>query len=327
VLEGSVRRSGTRVRVVAQLIDAETGSHVWAERYDRALEDVFAVQDEITTAVVTAIRPAVAEAELRRILRKSPESLGAWEAYQRGMWHIAKASRTDNEQAQQFLHRALSLDATFAPAYVAFAMTCLWEGQVFATRPLREAGNLTRGWAQKAVELDPNDAEAQAMLAWAKGMEGINEEARNGASLAVALNPNSVFANITLGVIRLFDGQPAHARDAFLEALRLNPRDPWNFIPLQQIGVSYYFEHDYINAAQAARRVVAQFPGMPLAHRYVAASLGQLGHHEDARAALRRAIEVSPETFDLYVRSRPPWFRPDDHNHMVEGLRKAGWQG
>jgi adenylate cyclase len=123
VLEGSMRRSGGRVRVVAQLIDAQTGNHIWAERYDRALEDVFAVQDEITTAVVTAILPAVADAELRRVLRKPPESLGAWEAYQRGLWHIAQASREDNERAQQFLQRAVSLDASFAPAYVAMAMT------------------------------------------------------------------------------------------------------------------------------------------------------------------------------------------------------------
>jgi adenylate cyclase len=221
----------------------------------------------------------------------------------------------------------VALDATFAPAYVAMAMTCLWDGQVFVAVPLQQAGVLTRSWAQQAVELDPNDADAQAMLAWANGMEGINEEARNGASLAVTLNPNSAFANTTLGVIRLYDGQPALARDAFLEALRLSPRDPLNCIPLQQIGVSYYFARDYANAAEAGRRVVAQFPGFPLAYRYVAASLGQLGYKEDARAALQRAIEVSPQTFELYVRSRPPWFRSDDHEHMLEGLRKAGWQG
>jgi adenylate cyclase len=326
VLEGSVRRSGGRVRVVAQLIDAETGNHIWAERFDRALEDVFAIQDEITAAVAAAIVPAIAEAELRRTLRKTPESLGTWEAYQRAMWHMAKANRADYEQAQHFLQRAVSLDPAFAPAHVFLAMNHMWQGQVFAGRPLQEAGRLARISAQKAVELDPNDADAQAMCAWAKGMEGINDEIRDGVSLAVGLNPNSVLVNTALGVLRLFDGQPVHARTALLKALRLNPRHPLNCIPLLQIGVSYYFEGDYASAAGAARRVVAQFPGMPLAHRYVAASLGQLDH-QDARAALRRAIEVSPQTFDLYVRSRPPWFRRDDHEHMLDGLRKAGWQG
>jgi adenylate cyclase len=184
VLEGGVRRSGGRVRVTAQLIDAETANHVWAERYDRTLEDVFAIQDEITAAAVTAIVPAIAEAELRRVLRKPPESLGAWEAYQRGLWHMAKANRADYEQAQHFLQRAVSLDTTFAPAHVALAMNCMWQGQVFAALPLHDASLLTRSYAQKAVELNPNDADAQAMLAWARGMEGINDEVRDGVSLA-----------------------------------------------------------------------------------------------------------------------------------------------
>ena len=97
-MEGSVRRNGGRVRVVAQLIDAESGNHVWAERYDRAVEDVFAVQDEITTAAVTAIQPAVTDAEFRRALRKPPESLTAWEAYLRGQWHHAQQNEADNER-------------------------------------------------------------------------------------------------------------------------------------------------------------------------------------------------------------------------------------
>ena len=102
VVEGSVRRSGSRIRVTAQLIDAETGNHIWAERYDRALEDVFAVQDEITDAIVTAIRPAVADAEFRRALRKPPESLGAWETYLRGQWHYGQRTAADHERAKQF---------------------------------------------------------------------------------------------------------------------------------------------------------------------------------------------------------------------------------
>src|SRR5262249_6674135 len=126
VLEGSVRRSGDRVRVAAQLIDAETGNHIWAERYDRALEDWFAVQDEITAAVVTSIVPAVADAELRRVLRKPPESLGAWEAYQRGLWHFGKGNAPDNEQAREFLRQATILDASFSPAYTALGLVHIY---------------------------------------------------------------------------------------------------------------------------------------------------------------------------------------------------------
>jgi adenylate cyclase len=327
VLEGSVRRSGGRVRVVAQLIEGETNNHIWAERYDRALEDVFAVQDEITAAAVTAILPAVADAELRRGLRKPPENLGAWEAYQRGLWHIGKANAADNERAKQFLQHAVAQDATFAPAYVAMSLTYQWQGAVFATLPLQECGPLARGWAEKAVELDPNDADAHAMLAWCNAMEGINDGIRDGMLLAVALNPNSSWAHAAMGSYWLFAGQPSQAREALLTALRLNTRDPLNAVPPIQVSLSYYFERDYANAAEAARRAVAQFPGMPLAHRNLAAALGQLGRTREAHAALQRAIEVSPTSFDLYVRSRPRWFSRDDHEHLLEGLRKAGWQG
>ena len=121
VVEGSVRRSGGRVRVTAQLIDAETGNHIWAERYDRDVEEVFAVQDEITTAVANAVLPAVSGLEQRRALRKPPENLGAWEAYQRGLWHMGKFTATDNLRAQQFFDRAIALDPTFSAAHAAYA--------------------------------------------------------------------------------------------------------------------------------------------------------------------------------------------------------------
>jgi adenylate cyclase len=166
LLEGSVRRDVGRVRINAQLIDAEAGSHIWAERYDREIERVFAVQDDIALAVVTAIQPVVADAEFRRTLRKPPESLGAWELYQRGLWHMGKANPTDNDQAKEFFQRAITLDAMFAPAYAAMAMTCMHAGLVFATISLQEAAKLTTGWARKAVEIDANDADTQAILAW-----------------------------------------------------------------------------------------------------------------------------------------------------------------
>jgi adenylate cyclase len=122
VVEGSVRRSGDRIRVTAQLIDAGTGNHVWAERYDRSIADIFAVQDEITTAVTGAIGSAVAGAEQRRATRKPPESLDAWEAYMRGQWHLAQGKAADNERAKQFLKQAICLDSAFASPYAALAL-------------------------------------------------------------------------------------------------------------------------------------------------------------------------------------------------------------
>ena len=171
VVEGSVRRDAGRVRINAQLLEAETGNHIWAERYDREVEQIFATQDEITLAVIAAIQPAVANAEFRRSLRRPPESLRAWEAYQRGLWHMRRANPAENDQAKELFQRAVTLDSMFAPAYAAMAMISMYEGFAFGTLPLHEAARLTTGWARRAVEIDPEDSDTQAVLAWTTAMK------------------------------------------------------------------------------------------------------------------------------------------------------------
>jgi adenylate cyclase len=189
---------------------------------------VFAVQDEITKAVVTAILPAVADAELRRALRKPPESLGAWEAYQRGLWHLGKSSAEDNARAKRFFKRAMMVDRAFVPAYTAMAVACNQEASAFGTFPFHEGVHLSKDWARRAVEMDENDAEAQAVLAWATSLEGISDEVWDRVSLALEISPNSARAYLVMGNALVFSGQPSHGRDKLLTALRLNPRDPVN---------------------------------------------------------------------------------------------------
>jgi adenylate cyclase len=328
VVEGSVRRDAGRVRINAQLIEGETGNHIWAERYDREIEHVFAVQDEITLAVISAIQPAVADAEFRRTLRRPPEDLGTWEAHQRGLWHLSRANPTDTALARGFFQRAMALDAMFAPPCAAMAMICMQEGLSFATHSWPEALKLAAGWAHKAVEIDASDADAQAILAWTAAISGgPNQESWDGVSLALAINPNSSWANAVKGALLLFSCQPNQARDALSTALRLDPRGPISVLPLTQIAVSYYFEHDYPQAAEWARRAVSRYPESPLAYKWIAAALGQLGRIDEAAEMLRRTINLSPSSFDLYVRNCPPWVRPEDHEHMLDGLRKSGWQG
>src|ERR1700731_69575 len=146
VLEGGVRKAGNRIRVTAQLIEAETGNHVWANRYDRDLADIFAVQDEITHALTTALTPAIADAELRRAIRKPPESLDAWAAYQRGLWHLSKANSEDDTIAQNFFRQAIDLDPTFAPGYSALALAPLQAAAIYQKLSLPKHKARPRHW-------------------------------------------------------------------------------------------------------------------------------------------------------------------------------------
>jgi adenylate cyclase len=164
VLEGSVRKAGNRIRVTAQLVEAGTGNHVWADRYDRDLADIFAVQDEITEAVTISIAPAIADAELQRAVRKPPDSLDAWAAYQRGLWHLSEASPDDNTIAQKFFRQAIDLDPTFAGGYSGLALAQLQAAAVYQKLGLLEAQSSAEALARRAVALDGADAEARSCL-------------------------------------------------------------------------------------------------------------------------------------------------------------------
>jgi adenylate cyclase len=326
VLQGSVRRERGHVRVTAQLINAEVGNHIWAERYDRKHTEIFDLQDAITTAVVTAINPAIADAELRRVLRKPPENLGAWDAYQRGLWHLAKNSPSDNEKAILLFHRAIAGDTTFTSAYVLLVTAYLDSGLTFTVREPDEARRVADNWARKAAEIDSEDADVQVSLGAVALMFGHRDEARECASLALSLNPYSPRANFLYGGSLLFDGQPAEGRRALLTGLRLNPRDPRIGGKLNEIVISYYFERDYAGAVRAAKRAITRFPDNPLPYRWLAAALGQIGPAAEASEALYRAVSIAPQQFDNYVQTRVPWHRHEDYEHMLDGLRKAGWQ-
>jgi adenylate cyclase len=326
VLEGSVRRSGKRVRVTAQLIDAGSGRHVWAERFDRDITDIFAVQDEITLSVAAEIHPAVADAELRRALRKMPENLGAWEAYQRGLWHLSKHLGGDNDLAIEFFQRAIVLDVTLVPAYTALVIAYVDAGQIYG-RPFDDSTRLAAAWARRALDIDANDADIHTAMALTAQVVGRRDEAYKRVSLALALNTNSYWANAIQGALLLFDRRPTEGRSFLLKALRLNPRDPRGAVRWNQIVISYYYERDYEGAVEAAQRTLARYPDFPLPYRWLAAALGQLGRVNEAYAALQRGISMDQSAFEFFVRSRVPWHLPDDYEHMLDGLRKAGWVG
>jgi adenylate cyclase len=326
LLEGSVRRGGNRVRVSAQLIDTETGHHLWAERYDRDVADVFAVQDEITEAVATAIVPTVAEIERQRAVRRPPESLGAWEAYQRGLWHISQMSQTDYERAKQLFQRAIELDPNFGAAYSALAQATTSEATLFQTHSIGEAVQEATGYAQRAIALDPMDALGHSCRGIELTLQGDYEGGLAEARRALAISPNLANAHSCLGTVLLFSGHPREGIDALRRALRQDPYDPYRFIRLPQIGTGHYLLGEYNSAVEALKETIRSYPNHPWAHSRLAAALGQLGRVGEAQASLHKAIAVAPKYFDMIVRHRAPWWRPEDHEHLLDGLRKAGWR-
>jgi adenylate cyclase len=327
VLEGSVRKAGNRIRVTAQLIEAGTGNHVWAERYDRDLADIFAVQDEITHALTTALAPAIADAELRRAIRKPPESLDAWAAYQRGLWHLSKANPDDDTIAQNLFRQAIDLDPTFASGYSALALAQLQAAAIYQKLSLAEAQSSAEVLARRAVSLDGADAEARSGLGWALQARGELEGALVEIERALAMSPNLAVAHWQRGATLIFSGRPKEGLDALETCIRLDPRDPFMSVRLLHIACGLYFAREYENVIDAAKRLIRSYPDFPMIYRWPAAALGQLDRTAEAKEWLEKAISAAPAAFNMYVRNRVPWFRPEDHAHLVEGLRKAGWEG
>src|SRR5262249_45925671 len=182
VLEGSVRRSGQRVRVSAQLIDATTAAHIWADRYDGEFSDIFAVQDAIASAVASIMEPTLAEAEQHRVARRPPESLDAWEACQRGYWHLYRFTAEENDVARTFFRKAVDLDRGFASAHCGLVLAIFWDFWLYSRRSMAEAASEALGVARTAVQAGEGDAMADALLGVvASGSRGVSSGLRSGS--------------------------------------------------------------------------------------------------------------------------------------------------
>jgi adenylate cyclase len=316
-LEGSVRRAGNRLRVTTQLIDTASGVHVWAERYDRELSDIFAVQGEIATSVAGVIEPAVAGAEQQRVLRKAPERLDAWEAYQRGLWHFSSHGSDENAAARSFFKRAIALDPNFAPGHYGYALALQWEIWHYSSRPFSEVQALPLEEALTAVWLDDKDAMAHAVLAhirmWGSDWEGAIGEARK----AVALNPNGAFGIAMLGCVLGFGGYRKEALERLRQAIRLSPHDPLLSLWLLWIGLIHFYAREFSAAVENLRQVGRLRPYYNNHHAVLAAALAFQGYLEDAREVLRRA----PPADSRYPHA--PWMRPEDVALRMEGIGLA----
>jgi adenylate cyclase len=321
VLEGSVRRAGNRVRVTAQLIDATTGSHVWASRYDRDLADIFAVQDEITAAIAAAIGPAIIGAEQQRALRKSAEHLDAWEAYHRGLWHLEMDNREHLELARNFFEKATVIDPSFAAPYAGLARIASRMAFLFQTTSLSEGARTSERLARQALALDPGLAVAYAHLGRAIFYMGDLEGCIQHCDQGLSLDANCAQAHGNKGGALVFAGRRAEGRLSLRASLRLDPRGPARVSKFLEVAIAQYFDGDFDLSADTSRQVIRQYPDHGSAYKFLLASLGQLGRQAECEAL----IKTAPAGYDYYARHRPPWFGLKDFEHMLEGLRKAGW--
>ena len=305
VLEGSVRRAGKRLRISAQLIDATTGGHHWAERYDRKLGDIFAVQDEITRSVAAAIEPHLLAAEGVRALSRSADDLGAWELVARAQTHFWRLTRADYETAVEPLKRAVEAYPDYAPARSLLGF-CL----VFAAHMgwiERDRGLLPgREHALRAIALDDRDPWGHIALGYCALMERRTEESLAAFARAVNLNPNSAAAHSHLSRGLAFAGRDREAIEHGQDAIRLSPLDPEMALFLGAIAVAHYAAGRYAEAVQYTTEALRLRPGFQGAQRLRCASLAQAGRVEEARVVSCNGTTPAARAIDRLDKSKRP---------------------
>ncbi len=324
VLEGGVRKAANRVRITAQLIDASTGAHLWADRFDGALDDIFDLQDQVTASVVGAIAPKLEQAEIERAKRKPTGSLDAYDYYLRGMASFHRRTREANDEALHLFNNAIEFDPDFASAYGMAALVLRpTQGESLDDRP-GEGDVRSRRLARRAVELGKEDAVALSTGGFA--LAYVVGDIDDGAAFidqALALNPNLASAWTVSGWVRIFLGEHEAALEHFAHSMRLSPLDPFMFVAQNGIALVHFCAGRYDEASSWAEKALREDPNYLPAVRVLAASSALDGRLQEARrygtpARERSALGVS-DLVDL-----TPRLRPGDAAKWVEGLRKAG---
>ncbi|MBM2715063.1 adenylate/guanylate cyclase domain-containing protein [Mesorhizobium caraganae] len=293
VLEGSVRRATDRVRITAQLIDAETRAHIWADRYDRAVDDIFALQDEITLSTVAAIEPSLRQAEIERAKRKRPENLDAYDLVLRATPLVDTGMPEGASQAVPLLERALLLEPNYALAHGQTAFC----NEILYLRAGRREDNRTAAiqHAHTAVALGPDDAPALVYAAIAIGLVEHNRIlAQETFEAALAISPSAAWAYSWGALILGWGGEAERAIEWGERGIRLSPLDPWITAALHGICMGHFLRGRYEDAAAAAQRAIRSKPGFSVSHMFLAAALAKLGRMEDASAAAGRVIQLQP---------------------------------
>jgi adenylate cyclase len=322
VLEGSVRKGGNRVRITAQLIDAVTGNHIWADRYDGDLTDVFVLQDEITMKVVAAIEPKLLEAEGLRSQQRSADDLGAWDMVMQANALFWRVSKPEGEGAIALLKRAVERYPRYAPAYSMLAFMLLMSGQIGWT-PNEPQVNEAATLAKRAVELDDSDPWAHLALGYVAYTQRRTEDALEEFRRVLDLNPNFAAAHGYIGQALTHAGRSEEAILHLERAIRLSPHDPQNAVFNVALGAAHYLAGRYDEAVTFSRKAWQQRYGLTAAHRVYCASLAQAGRAGEARAALDDLKKLHPELSIAWIEKYVS-YTPAPMAKFLEGMRKAG---
>jgi TolB-like protein len=319
VLEGSVRKAGTRVRITGQLIDALSGTHLWADRFDGSLEDVFELQDRVAVSVAGVIEPALQAAEMRRSAARPTTDLGAYDLYLRALAAFFPITKERVIEALGLLEQAIAIDRHYGPAlsWAAFChgrlVTEGWAEEPETSR--RKASDLAR----QALEVGENDPGVLANAAFVLGYFGEDVGAMIGlVDRALALNPSFARGWYVSGILRLWAGQPDFAIEHAENSLRLSPREPVG-TPLSLMGGAYFFKRQFDEAASKLLLAIQDDPGFPPSYRSLAACYAHMGRLDEARAIVARLRAITPQVVPNFL----PWRNAEHRELLLSGLRLA----
>jgi TolB-like protein/class 3 adenylate cyclase len=325
VLEGSVRKSGNRLRITGQLIDASNGSHLWADHFDGGLDDIFDLQDQVTANAVSAIAPKLEQAEMERAKRKPTESLDAYDYYLRGMASVHLWTKEANSEALRLFYKAIELDPDFASAYGMAAWCYAWrKWNGWMADRVQEIAETER-LARRAGDLGQDDAVALCRGGFSLGH--VVGDRQGGATLidrALVLNPNLATAWLLSGWIRAFLGEPEMAIEHLTRAMRLSPLDPLTFLALGGIAWAHFFATRYDETSSWAEKALQQRPNYVSGMRMAAAGHALAGRLEEARKMIARMLQLDPEMRVSNLKNVVGFFGAEDLARYSEGLRKAG---
>ncbi|MBZ0163723.1 MAG: tetratricopeptide repeat protein, partial [Notoacmeibacter sp.] len=323
VLEGSVQRLGNRVRITAQLIETEAGNHVWAERYDGTVDDLFDLQDRITEQVVGALQPTIRLAEIERVRRKRSNDVGAYDYTMRAMPHVWALEKEESAKALELLEQALKIDPDY-PLALTLAGWCHEQRSVYywsddVEKSQAEAQRL----AEKAVEFGGDDPLILAVLGAVHTFVRNLGTARILLERAVAQDPNSAWAWTRLGWLEVYSDRPETGLKHFEHSLRLSPMDPMNFNNYAGIASAHEVAQEYDLAVKFFRRVLEERPNAGWVYRNLTASLSGAGHIEEARESFQKMMEIYPDmTCAKYAQVMI--FSPDAVKRTIVNLKRLG---